>query len=486
MKMIGRAQEQAMLQELLNSPKAEFLAVYGRRRIGKTFLIREYFLSKKTILFNSAGTKDGNLADQITLFTQEIARVFYNGAKITPSKNWNETFETLTSALSNIPQHKKIVLFMDELPWMATKNSKLLTMLDYYWNQHWSKDRRVKLIICGSSASWIVDKIINNKGGLHNRITKQICLMPFNLSETKAFLDQKGVKLVHNQIAQIYMVTGGVPYYLANIQKGLSATQNLDFLAFCNNGLLAKEFDNLFSSLFANHELSVELVKIIAQHKGGIGQEEIFNTIGGGIKGKVGLQKLAELESAGFIARFKPYSNLRKGIYYKVIDEYTLFYLEWIRPVKDTLIHGASTLGYWDSQKNTARWYAWAGLAFEAICYKHLSQIRNALNLDVSALPNTWRFCTRKPNQQGAQIDLLFDRIDDAITVCEIKFTNKPFAIDKVYAQTLDDKIRIFKEITKTPKQIFLAMISADGLAKSKYSNQLISKTVTLKDLFAS
>lgn len=484
--LIGRLTEQSILQELLESNQAEFLAIYGRRRIGKTFLVREYFKDKDAIFFNSTGSKDGSLTEQVQHFTKEIGRVFYGGIKLESSKNWDGTFEILTNAIENVSKNKKIVLFLDELPWMATKNSKLLTTLDYYWNQYWSRDNRIKLIICGSAASWIVDKIISNRGGLHNRITKQICLLPFNLSETKDFLEKKDIRLTHNQITQIYMVTGGVPYYLNNVRKGMSAAQNIDLLAFTPNGLLFKEFDHLFAALFDMYELCVRMVKIIAERKSGVSQEEIFKRLGDDkIKGKLGLQKLKELETAGFIIKFKPYLHKTRGIYYKVIDEYTLFYLSWIQPFRDNLIHQGISSGGWETQQNTPAWYNWVGMAFESICYKHINQIRTSLHLDAAAMPNTWRFSSKVADQNGAQIDLLFDRKDDTITLCEIKYTNKPFLIDKAYAQNIKNKIQVFRKATRTRKQIFFAMISASGLQKSKYSDELISQVVMLEELFS-
>jgi AAA+ ATPase superfamily predicted ATPase len=484
LQLIGRSAEQSVLHELLKSDQAEFLAIYGRRRIGKTFLIREYFKDKEAIFFNSTGSKDGSLIEQIHHFTKEIGKVFYGGIKLEPGKNWDSTFEILTKAIENSSVSRKIVLFLDELPWMATKNSRLLTTLDYYWNQYWSRDNRIKLIICGSAASWIVDKIISNRGGLHNRITKQICLLPFNLSETKSFLEKRDIRLTHNQITQIYMATGGVPYYLNNIKKGLSASQNIDLLAFTKDGLLAQEFDHLFAALFDMHELSVQIITIIAERKSGVSQEEIFKKVDDiNIKGKLGLQKLKELESAGFIMKFKPYMHKTRGIYYKVIDEYTLFYLSWIKPIKESLTYKAGAGGYWEIQQSTPAWYSWAGIAFESICHKHIDQIRDALHLDVSAIPNAWKF-TGKGDQSGAQVDLLFDRRDDAITLCEIKFTNKSFYIDKTYAQNIENKIQAFRRVTRTRKQIFFTMISAYGIKNSKYADELVAQVVVLEDLF--
>ena len=406
-------------------------------------LIREYFKNKTALFFNITGIKDGSLAEQIEHFTKEISSVFYNGIKLTCGKNWDETFEMLTKAITDLPKRKKIVLFFDELPWMATKNSKLLQTLDYYWNQHWSRNASIKLIICGSSATWIIDKIINNRGGLHNRLTRQIHLRPFSLAETKAFLHHKGIKLTNNQICKIYMVMGGVPHYLDHIEKGLSAAQNIDKLAFTSDGLLSQEFDNLFSSLFNMHELCVQIIMLIAEYRHGISQEEVFKKIGSKIKGYVGLQKLKELQSAGFIMRYVPYGHAKHGMYYKIIDEYTMFYLKWIEPVKANLASEVIATDYFETQQNTPKWYNWAGYAFEAICYKHIDKIRDALGLDSSAIAYPWRFNSKEVGRDGAEIDLLFDRTDDAITICEIKFSNQSFNIDKTYAKDLERKMHV-------------------------------------------
>ena len=484
MSLAIRKAEQQTLDELLNSDNPEFLAIYGRRRVGKTYLIREFFKNKKVIFFNTTGSKEGTLSEQINHFTKEIGSKFYNGAILKLSKNWDETFELLTKAISTTAKNKKIILFLDEFPWMATRKSRLLQNLDYYWNQHWSRDNRVKLIICGSSASWIINKIINNKGGLHNRITKQMLLEPLNLINTKIFLNKQGVKLNNRQILQIYMVTGGVPYYLSVIKKGLSATQIIDQIAFKKKSLLIDEFENLFSSLFSEHEICERIIRVISQYQYGIAQEELFKKLGKNTKGKLGLTKLKELEDAGFIMSFKPLFHQRRGIYYKLIDEYTLFYLKWIEPIKKTLLKKTLPSQYWEKQQVSASWNSWSGLAFESICYKHISQISKALQLP-AAIPSTWRYSPKKGSKkEGAQIDLLFDRDDDAITLCEIKYTDAPFSIDKQYTKKLMNKIDIFKKITKTEKQIFLSMISASGIKETLYSKEIINKLVILDDLF--
>lgn len=483
--MICRDKEQEILSDLLKSKRAEFLAIYGRRRVGKTFLIREFFKKQSIILFSVAGSKEGNLTEQISHFTKVIGDTFYNGVLIKESKSWDQTFALLTKAIKDQPLKKKIVLFFDEFPWMATPKSRLLQSLDYYWNQYWSQNKNIKLVICGSSASWIINHIVNNTGGLHNRITKQILLEPLDLHDTKQFLEHQGIKLNNKQVVELYMLTGGIPYYLTHIKKGLSVIQNIEMLGFTKKGLLIDEFNNLFSSLFNGHEICIEMIRIIASKKYGIGQEELFKKINKNIKGKSGLQKLKEMEDAGFIISFKPYLHKEKGIYYQVIDEYTLFYLKWIEPVRENLLKSSLSHGYWETQQNSSAWYSWAGLAYEAICYKHLRQIRQALKLSPTAIPHTWRYVpTKKQASEGTQIDLLFDRDDDAITLCEIKFTDKPFIIDKQYAKNLLKKKEVFVEQTKTKKQIFMAMITSNGIKDGVYADKLIDSIISLNELF--
>lgn len=484
--MIIRAEEQLILKKALDSTLPEFIALYGRRRVGKTHLVRNFFSQQSScIFFDVAGSKDAPMLEQITNFTTRISEVFYEGLKLAEEKNWNGAFKLLTNVLSKQDKNKKIILFFDEFPWMATKNSRLLQNLDYYWNQYWSKNERIKLIICGSAASWIIDKIVNNKAGLHNRITRHINLKPFNLIQTTQFLKSLNVDLNHRQILQIYMITGGIPYYLINVERGQSAAQAIDRLAFKHNAPLIYEFDNLFASLFERHDLCIDIVRLIAKHPYGLNKEDIYKNINKKLKGKQGINLLKSLEDTGFVVSFKPFLHKRKGIYYRVIDEYTLFYLKWIEPVKDALNKQSFEDGYWQTQQNLPAWESWSGYAFEAVCYKHISQIKKILNLSPIDIPAAWRYAPKKySKERGAQIDLLFDRQDDAITLCEIKYTDNPFMIDKNYAEKLKHKIEVFKEQTRTLKHIFTVLISANGVKPNFYSTELLGGIVTLQDLF--
>ena len=487
-KILGRSEEIEVLKRALYSNSPEFLAIYGRRRVGKTFLIRNYFSEKEDVVFfDVTGSQNIPMQEQIENFTNRIGEVFYNGIKLAKETKWQNAFRTLTDTINKTPKEKKIVLFFDEFPWMVTKRSGLLQTLDYFWNQYWSKDDRIKLIICGSSASWIIDKIINNKGGLHNRITQKLLLEPFNLNATQQFLKQRGFEINHKKIVELYMVTGGVPYYLTKFHAELSVAQNIEQIAFKKNSFLLSEFDNLFSSLFDTADIYIDIIRCIAKNRYGIAQEEIFTHVKNISKGGDTLKKLKALEEAGFIKAFKPFSHQKRGLYYRVIDEFTSFYLQWVEPIKQTLFAQGVNDHYWENEMRTSAWGGWTGYAFESICYKHLAQICRSLKINPTSVPNTWRYVPKKGSQErGAQIDLLFDRQDNAITLCEIKYSDKPYVLDKEYIEVLNRKAAVFKEKTRTRKQIFMAMIAANGLKNNFYAEDRISTVVTLDDLFKS
>lgn len=481
--IIGRKREREILNQILTSKKAEFIAVYGRRRVGKTFIIEQFF-SHADVYFECTGIKDGNMHDQLINFTQVFQTTFYPGLSLSPAKTWREAFELLTQEVKKIPESKQIVIFLDELPWLAKRKSKLLQNLDYFWNSHWRKMPNFKLIVCGSAASWMLEKLINAKGGLHNRITRSLLLEPFTLEETKKFLEANEIKLTEKQILDLYMVTGGVPFYLTQIQKSKSVSQNINDMCFQKDGLLYTEFPRLFKSLFESADLNLHIVREIAKNRYGISFSNLLQKCGKKAGGRF-KQHLSELEAAGFIQMFLPYGRKKRDRYYKIIDEYTLFYLRWIEDViaSKSIPKGVN---YWVNISKTPSWQSWAGYAFESICYKHTDKIINKLGLSsIGCLVGNWRHIPHQgKNDMGVQIDLLLDREDDAITLCEIKYSANPFMIDKSYAKNLMNKVDIFKNYFKTSKQIFLVMVTATGIKKNSWSKELMDGEVTLADLF--
>ena len=483
-KIIGRRREQALLRDLVESSKSEFIAIYGRRRVGKTYLVKNFMSSTPCVFFHVTGLQKGTSKEQLKEFAKQIGQTFYQSPSIIPQKQWEDAFEDLTKAMDAVPKDQTIVLFFDEFPWMATPRSKLLTALELYWNRYWVFDKRIKLIICGSATSWIVDNIINNKGGLHNRVTRTINLKPFSLYETEIYLKEHQITLNRRQILDLYTVLGGVPLYWSYVRKGRSAHQCIDELCFQSDGPLVHEFERLFGSLFEDPKPYTDLIRIIAKHRYGVGQAELIETSklpdGGGT-----VKRLHQLEEAGFITGLVPYGHKDRGVYYVMDDEYSLFFLRWIEPNLKTIAKKAVNEGFWIAQSNQPAWKIWAGLAFESVCYKHIDQIRNALGISPGAAVGTWRYVpTAKSREEGAQIDLLFDRLDDTITLCEIKGSNAPFAIDKSCAQDLLRKVDVFRAKTRTKKQLFLSMITATGLSPTMYSEEIVASQASLDDLF--
>ena len=480
MSIIGRTQEQKTFATILRSKSPAFVALHGRRRVGKTYLIREYF-HNKGIFFEAVGMKDANMALQLQHFSDALSTTFANGQPLRIPPSWHEAFAMLTDYLTQ--QAVKNIVFLDELPWLATKRSGFLASLDYYWNAHWSKIPNLILIVCGSAASWMLENIVHAKGGLYNRLTHTFHLQPFCLAETKAYLHSRKVRLTDKQIVDLYMVLGGIPHYLKQVHAGWSATQTIDELCFTPSGLLHDEFPVIFQSLFDHAKEHEQIVRTIAKQQQGVSRETLL-TLLGTHSGGTFKKRMDALIASGFVKSQVPYGKKQQQ-YYRVIDEYTMFYLRWIEPFKKRS-DVSMVKNYWQKKSLLPEWRSSAGYLFENVCYKHVPQIQKALGLDaISCDIGTWRFVPRKGSkQQGAQIDLLFDRADGAITLCEIKYSDKPYKIDKPYGQNLMQKMDSFAQHTKTHKQLFLALITTQGLQTNLWSEELVAHHTTLNDLF--
>ena len=506
MELIGRGMEQQTLSRALRSKNAEFIAIYGRRRVGKTFLVRQFF-EGQGLFFEAIGQKDGKLSDQLEHFLASLEETFKPSLPIRRPRSWSEAFGVLTTLIEQQRQQRgsaeKVIIFLDELPWMATKRSKLLQALDYYWNKTWSRMPLLKLVVCGSAASWMLDNLVFARGGLYNRLTQTIRLKPFTLSETAELLRSLGARWRRSQVLELYMALGGIPQYLRYVDPAMSATQNLDALCFREEAVLVSEFDRLFKSLFDHSEVHTTLIRAIAATRKGVSRKALLKATGmqsGGTFKK----RIDELVASSFIERFTPFGKSNKDTHLKVIDEYTLFYLHWIERAR----RGRSTLAnrnYWSSASQGSGYRAWSGYAFEAVCFKHIDRILHALELGGLALeigswhqvgsqaqskqrapgkPVVWSEEQVRSRAAGAQIDLLIDRSDNAITICEIKHSADRFVIDKRYAENLVNKMRIFEQSTKTRKTLYLALISANGLKRNVWSEDLVNAVVTLDDLF--
>jgi len=481
-RIFGRKQEIEKLRRLLESEKPEFLAIYGRRRVGKTYLIQEFF-KDKGLFFSFTGTRNGNKRSQIGKFYRELKKKFKIPNTQPSPSSWDDALLMLQEAVSQVDPSKKVIIFFDELPWLASKCSGFLEALEYLWNQHLSLARNVIVIVCGSAANWIIKKVINNKGGLYGRLTEIIKLNAFTLDETMKFLQSHGITLSHKQVAELYMCLGGIAKYLTYIHPGESAAQSINRLCFKAQGPLATEFTNLYHSLFNSPSKHIEIVKALAEKKSGVLKNELFESLNmpsGGQSTSI----LEELEESGFIAINPEFMKKSKNKRLWLIDEYSYFYLSWIEEVKSGVLRGHDS-EYWLKMQNDPRWKAWAGYAFESLCFKHIPEIKKALG--ISALLTTesqWSYKPQKRYETGAQIDLLLDRKDDCINLIEIKFSSGLYTITKSYAKELETKVRVFREVTKTTKTIFVTFITPFGLQKNEYSTELVHNELVLEDLF--
>jgi uncharacterized protein len=471
--ILGREDAIHLLNMALEDNKASLVTVLGRRRIGKTYLINSYM--KPYMSLHYSGIHNVTTEVQLEEFTKALSEQLNNGISLETPINWFRAFDLLGELLKKKNRAKKIVIFLDEFPWMQTPKSNFLAAFENFWNVYASTKNNMMIILSGSAASWMLNNVVRNKGGLHNRITHKISLQPFSLYETELFLKSRNVHLNHYQIIQLYMALGGVPLYLEQVKPGLSTTQIIETACFSKTGFLYNEFNDLYQALFADAERHIKVIKALANKPQGLSRNEIIKQCklqSGGSTSNL----LEELSAGGFITAYIPFEKKIKDAIYKLTDEYSLFYIKFIEPnrlgTKDTWLKIA--------EKQTYK--SWCGLAFESVCIKHLAAIEKAIGIQaIHTQASAWRSSTKNA---AAQIDLLIDRNDKTINLCEMKFYDSEFTLDKKYATTLRQKATTFREITGTRKHIIWVLIAPFGIHKNEHSIGLVDNTIQSKQLF--
>jgi len=468
----GRECEKGRLLNMLKDTESDLLAVFGRRRVGKTYLIREIY--KKNLVFNITGLKDATKSQQLKNFTTQINEAYSMQAKISPPKDWQDAFNIIKEYIGGLKQKSKKVLFFDEFPWLASPRSGFIQAFDHFWNS-WAVQQNILVVICGSAATWMIQNIVNNKGGLHNRVTAKINLQPFSLKETQQYFKDRNITLPPYEIVSIYMALGGIPFYLRNIQKGESAIQAIDRICFGKNAILYNEFENLYKALFSNYESHVEVIKVLAKKRIGMTRLQILKETKLQSGGTFTLI-LRELEESSFISSYKPYGKKERDTLYRLTDEYSLFYLSFIQ--KKGLQKGT-----WLKLALSQSAKSWSGYTFESICYKHTHSIRKALGIDGIYTEESSIVHKKNDESPGFQIDLLIDRADNTINICEAKYYNTEYLLTAKEAEHLRVRKKLFETVTKTRKQIITTMITTYGLVENKHSHS-IDKLLTLESLF--
>ena len=468
-KLIGRNKEKTQLLKAFNSSNSEFVVVYGRRRVGKTFLIRETY--NYTFTFQHAGIAGGSMREQLAAWNVSIARA--KGDSTIPN-NWLEAFTQLGKLIDQSPEGKKII-FIDEMPWLDTPKANFQQALEFFWNSWASLRRDVLLIVCGSATSWIINNVIHSHGGLHNRVTYEINLEPFTLLECEEMAQSIGLSLTRYQILETYMILGGIPYYWSLLDPSLTTDENIDNLFFLKNGRLRYEFSELYASLFTKPEKYVKIVTALSKKSMGLTRNEISQVCEEPNNGNL-TRVLEELEQSRFIRRYNRFGTTGNNAIYQLIDNYTLFYFKFVE--------GKSNLGqhYWSSLSNSAVRNVWNGLSFERVCLDHTAQLKKSLGIS-GVLSNEYTWRSNSKEFENAQIDLVLDRRDKVIDLCEMKFWNDVFTIDKDYDTALRRKKNAFITQTKTRNSVRIILITTYGVTRNEYFNN-VQQCLTINDLF--
>lgn len=476
--IVGRQKEQQELLDLYNSGRPELVVVQGRRRVGKTYLVRELFDSKLAFYHTGLSPADmddqgnGLLKMQLTNFYSSLVRYGYNGPAPT---TWLEAFDKLRDLLGARSSDERLVVFIDELPWMDTPRSCFVTAFEHFWNGWGAGQANLMLIVCGSSTSWINDKIINNKGGLYNRLTAEIVLLPFTLGECEQLYAHLGIAMSRFDQLQAYMITGGIPYYIGLMDKKYSLAQNVDNLFFARNAKLRNEFWRLFNSLFSTPDDYAAIVQLLGTKRIGYTRKEIADKVstayGGGLT-----TILRALEAGCFIEAYTPYGGSSREVRYRLVDPFCLFYTRFLAGKK------SSDPRFWQNNLLQPALTAWRGFAFENVCALHIDRIKQALGISgVHTECSSW---ISKTSTRGAQIDLVINRADHVVNICEMKFTADDFRIDKSYDAELRHKLTAFIEETRCRSSVHLTLVTTYALARNEYSGR-VQSVVTMDDLFA-
>ncbi len=469
--LVGREKEIQALKEAYDWPRSQFIAIYGRRRVGKTYLVREVFDYKFS--FTHTGLANTNTRGQLREFGFSLRS---NGSNHRGNpKDWYEAFDQLRELMDTKTDAKKVI-FLDEVPWMDAPRSHFISALEHFWNGWASARKDVLLIICGSSSSWIIDQVLNNYGGLYNRVNRSIHLHQFSLRECEEYTKTKHLNWNRRQIAETYMIFGGVPYYWSLLNPKLSMGQNIETLLFRTDGELRNEYKQLYASLFKSPEPYISIIEALVSSRKGLTREEIITKTKLADNGKLSAM-LQDLIKTSFIRKYCHLGQDVKQAMYQLVDNFTLFYHMWIKTEANP------SPNYWTSRIGRPDYNTWAGLAFERICFRHIQQITSALSIGgIVYNVRSWRAPLIK-DKQGAQIDMIIDRADDVITMLEMKYTRAPFEINENYRSNLNNKITRLEEHIRNTKSVQLVMVSASGIENNQFSD-IVQNVVTLDQLF--
>lgn len=476
--IIGRKNEQEELRRLYELNEAKLVAVYGRRRVGKTYLIRETFDNNFTFYHTGLSPKElegENLKKaQLEAFTNSLRR--YGQIIKRQPKTWIAAFELLRDLIESKPKEERQLIFIDEMPWMDTPKSGFITAFEHFWNGWASGQHQLMLIVCGSAASWIMDNMINSSGGLYDRVDVEIALSPFTLQETEQMLELRGVELSRYDMMELYMAIGGIPYYLNLLKPGLSASEQIDYLFFAKNAKLNNEYERLFNSTFAKPEMIEEVVRYLSERHGGYSRDDISRKIN--VQGKALTKLLDSMVASHFIQKYQPFGNTARQLQYRLIDHFCWF---WLKQV-DGLSRSEH---YWRDNCDSSATRAWRGIAFEELCLAHIAQLKSGLGIAAVATEASAWLVPGTEEQKGGQIDLILSRKDNMVHVCEMKCYSDLYQVDSDEDMKIRHRVTLVREKVKKTASVQPTLVTTFGLKPGKYSG-IFKRVVVLDDLFLS
>lgn len=471
-RILGREREIKRLDRCMSEIESQLVMVYGRRRVGKTYLINEYFDNRFNFKFT--GTYNQPRGVQLANFSAELNR--QSGTDREVPLDWSTAFIYLRDYLETQGDDEKCIVFFDEMPWMDTPKSGFLAAFEYFWNSWGNAKKNLIFIVCGSSTSWMIDKIEKNKGGLFNRQTCRLYIEPFNLAETEEYMSSRGITWSRYDIVRCYMILGGIPYYLRLLDREKTLAENIDDLFFRKRAELWDEFDNLYKTLFSNSESYIKIADCLSKRKGGLCRSEISKKTGLPANGVL-TAMLNNMERSGFIRIHNQYGNSRRDRRYQLADYFSAFYFRFIKENYGKDEH------FWRNASENPSRRTWEGFVFENICWDHINQIKKALGISgVMSELFTWRL-TGNGDNKGTEIDIIIKRKDHVISICEAKFYGNEFEINKDYDAVLRNKLERFRESNKVNETLQLVMITTFGLTKGKY-NGIVTRDITMDQLF--
>ena len=471
--IIGRESEIKRLKAAVESAKPEFVALYGRRRVGKTFLINQMF--KNQFAFKMTGVIEGKLRDQFTAFADAMCDYGFDMPE--QPKGWMQAFIMLKHALKQkVESGEQCVIFIDELPALDAEGSNVSGAVGYFWNSWASQYDNIIFIICGSATSWMITNVIDSKGGLHDRITVEMPIHPFTLKEVESYLESRHFVWNRQMILQAYMVFGGIPYYLSLLDPEESLVQNVDRLFFSQDMQMRREFRRLFNTLYKNPDKYIDIIRTLGKSRRGMTREELAKELKSANNGHLG-KRLEDLVQCDLIRKnvVREKEIKRKDAIYQLCDFFSLFYLTFIDRAE-------VEQQYWAHHINTPEINSWMGLTYERICLAHIQQIKHALRIDaISTLSYSWRSKIAKP---AVQIDIIIERADRIVNVCEVKYSHGEYELKEDEYGKICKRSNAFIQETGLRHAPWITMITTAGVAQGKYTG-MIQSQVKLDDLFA-